>query len=224
MPYRKRKRAPSRKRPYRKRRSRRRRLSIPQMLRTTGMNGTHMVRQKTFTNLTIGNVGFPQFEQFQYAINNIPQVATFQRLYDRYTIYAVSTRIVMNSYQPPSLNLSFSAAISIDRDSVVATPPNWDSFIERGNTRMKTMTTGYKGANELFWRQKPKPLSRLYESTISDGFQILPSSKPVWIDMADPTVPHYGALVGFNNAAGVLNEPISCTVITTYFLGFQGIQ
>lgn len=188
------------------------------------MNGTHMVRQKTFDPLIIGAVGLPQFNQFEYNLSSVPQVATFQRLYDRYCIYGVSTRIVMNDYQPPAGNQSFTAAISIDKDSVVANPPNWNAFIERGNTKMKTMTTGYKGANELFWKQKPKPLAPLYKSALTSGYQILPSNKPVWIDCADPSVPHYGALVGWNNANGILNVPIHCTVITTYYLGFQGVQ
>ncbi len=211
-------------RPIRRKPRKRKRRSVPQILRRTGMNGTHMVRQKTFTSLQIGALGLPQFEQFEYSLANLPQLVAFQKMYDRYTIYGVSTRIIMNDNQPPTGNQSFSAAISIDKDSIVATPPDWDAFIERGNTRMKTMTTGYKGANELFWKQKPKPLSPLYKSLTDQGYQILPTSKPVWIDMADPTVPHYGALVGFNNAAGALNVTINCTVITTYFLGFQGLQ
>lgn len=188
------------------------------------MNGTHMVRQKTFENMTIGTLGLPQFTEFSYSLTNLPQLVSFQKMYDRYTIYSVSTQIIMNDFQPPAGNLSFSAAISIDKDSIVATPPDWNSFIERGNVRMKTMTTGYKGANNLFWKQKPKPLSPLYKSALTTGYQINNSSKPIWIDMADPTVPHYGALVGFNNAAGVLNQPIQCTVITTYYLGFRGLQ
>lgn len=206
------------------RRRRKRKTNIPRMLSRTGMNGTHMIRQKAFTPFQIGALGLPQFTQFEFSLANVPQVATFQRLYDRYCIYGVSTRIIMNDFQPPAGNQSFTAAVSIDKDSVVASPPDWNAFIERANTKMKTMTTGYKGANELFWRQKPKPLAPLYKSLTDQGYQILPSNKPVWIDCADESVPHYGALVGFNNAGQTLNVPINCTMITTYWLGFQGIQ
>ncbi len=130
----------------------------------------------------------------------------------------------MNDNNPPLGNQTFSAAVSQDRDDIIAAPATWNGLLERANTRLKTMSSGYKGANQLYFKSKPKPLSPVYKSAVGTGYQVLPRNKPVWIDCTDPTVPHYGTLVGWNNAASLLNIPINCTVITTYFLGLRGLQ
>ncbi len=171
---------------YRRRRRKARKPTLSRQLALTGMNGTHIVRQKTFTPLQIGSLGIPEFHEIAFSLAQIPQLAAFQRVYDRYCIYSTTTQIIMNDNQPPTGNQSFSAAYSIDLDSVPAIPATWNSFIERGNVKMKTMTTGYKGASSLYFKQRPRPLTELYKTALQSGYMIMPASKPVWIDMRDP--------------------------------------
>lgn len=212
-----------RKRNYRRRATRAR---IPRIGRLTGMNGTHMVRQKVFEQGIIpasGVTPLPYYINKTYNFSQINQAVSFRNLYDRYCIYGASIQIIFNDNQPPTGNQSMTLAWSQDHDGA-ATPASWNIFLERANVRTKTMTCGGNINTQWSTYTKPKPLGMLYESPAGTGYQILPRNKPVWIDMSDPAVPHYGTLIGLNNGMETLNVAIHYTIITTYYLGFRGLQ
>ncbi len=226
--YRRRRRAARRiQRFFRKRRGRKARISKAIINKTgmTGKAGVHMVKQKTYSTFVIpasGTTPLPHWVNRTFALTDIPQATSFRALYDQYCIFAVSTKIILNSNTEPGTNQNLQIGYVLNDKDGTGTPVNWNQFMERSAVKIKNLYPSGNNACQATMYTKPRPLTQLYETVGSTGYAI--NNRKVWIDMSDANVPHYGLLYGFNNGQEILNNPVNCTVITTYYIGFKGLQ
>ncbi len=227
MPYRRRNMAARRiQRKWRGRRRRKARIrkAIVRKTGITGKAGIHMVKQKVYSTYDIpatGTTPLPHWVNRTFTLSDLPQAAYFRQLYDEYCIFAVSTKIILNSNTDPTTNQNLQLGYTlIDKDGA-ANPVDWPAFMERASVKVKNLYPSGNNACQATMYLKPRPLTQLYESAASTGYAL--NRRKVWVDMADPTVPHYGLLYGFNNGQEILNAPVKVTVITTYYMGFKGL-
>jgi len=211
-------------RAWRRKRYRKRRIARAVVNKTgiTGKAGTHLVRQKVYDTYQIPAGGIPFYLNKTFQLSDLPQYTTFTRLYDEYCIYAVSHKIILNSNTAIDINQNLQLGYVLNERDASAFPATWSEFMERAAVKIKSLYPSGRNACQATMYIKPRPLTQLYESTTSTGYKI--NNRKVWCDMGDPTVPHYGLLYGFNNGIETLNYPIDVTVITTYYLGFKGLQ
>lgn len=191
----------------------------------TGKGGVHMVRQKVYSSYVIPatatNPG-PFFVKKNFTLLDIPQAATFRQLYDEYKINAVSTKIILNSNTAIDVNQNLQLGYVLNDKDDSATPLDWNQFMERAGTKIRSLYPSGPNACSATMYLKPTPLTVLYESVASSGYALM--RKAPFVDMGDPSVPHYGLLYGFNNGQETRNSPINVTLITTYYISFKGLK
>ncbi|AXQ66274.1 MAG: capsid protein [Cressdnaviricota sp.] len=224
MPYRKR-RAP-RRRPRRNfRRLRRRKRVKTYGTGISGRGGVHLVRQKVYSTFTIPptatNPG-AHFVKQNFTLADLPQALSFRQLYDEYKINAVNVKIILNSATTAATNQNLQIGYVLNDKDDAATPLDWNAFLERAACKIKNLYPTGPRACEANMYLKPTPLTQLYESLGTTGYALM--KKSPFVDMGDPTVPHYGLLYGFNNGAEQRNLPVSVTVCTTYYMSFRGLK
>ncbi len=208
------------------RRNKRRRIAKAIISKTgiTGKAGIHFVKQKSYSTFTIpasGTTPLPHWVNRTFALADLPQANSFRALYDQYCIFAVSTKIILNSNTDPTTNQNLQLGYVLNDKDGTGTPVNWTQFMERAGVKIKNLYPSGNNACQATMYLKPRPLTQLYESVGTTGYAV--NRKKVWIDMGDPNVPHYSLLYGFNNGQEILNAPVNCTVITTYYVGFKGL-
>ncbi len=211
---------------WRKKRYRRRRIAKAIKLKTgiTGKSGMHLVRQKVYRTYTIpasGVTPLPFWRNVTFALNDLPQANSFRALYDQYCIFAVGTKIILNSNTSSTTNQNLQIGYVLNERDGDNNPADWTTFCERAGVKIKNLYPSGNNACQATMYVKPRPLTQMYESPASTGYKI--NFKKCWIDMRDPSVPHYGLLYGFNNGQQTLNAPVNVTVITTYYMGFRGL-
>ncbi len=191
----------------------------------TGKAGIHMVKQKTYSTFVIpasGTTPLPHWVNRTFALADLPQAVSFRALYDQYCIFAVSTKIILNSNTAPATNQNLQIGYILNEKDGAGNPVDWTAVMERSAVKIKNLYPSGNNACQAVMYNKPRPLTQLYESVGTTGYAV--NNKKVWIDMGDPSVPHYGLLYGFNNGQQILNAPVNVTVITTYYVGFKGLQ
>lgn len=190
----------------------------------SGRAGTHLVRQKVYSTFIIpatATAPGPYFVKKNFSLSEIPQANTFRTLYDEYKINAVNTQVMLNAptVNDGTQNLQLGYVLN-DKDDAV-TPVDWTAFMERAAVKVKNLyITAGRAQHSMYI--KPTPLQVLYESVASSGYALM--KRAPFVDMGDPTVPHYGLLYGFNNGAEIRPTPIQVTLVTTYYLSFRGLK
>lgn len=212
---------------WRKKRYRRRRIAKAIVHKTgiTGKAGMHLVKQKVYSTYTIPNSGttpLPFWVNRTFALTDLPQATSFRALYDQYCIFAVSTKIILNSNTATSTNQNMQIGYVLNDRDGTGTPADWTQFCERSAVKIKNLYPSGNNACQATMYIKPRPLTQLYETPATTGYKV--NYKKCWIDMTDANVPHYGLLYGFNNGQEVLNADVQVTLITTYYVGFKGLQ
>jgi len=191
----------------------------------SGKGGVHLVRQKVYSTFTIPptatNPG-PYFVKTNFALKDLPQALSFRQLYDEYKINAVNVKIILNSNTSDTSNQNLQIGYVLNDKDDAATPLDWNSFLERAACKIKNLFPSGNRACEANMYLKPTPLTQLYESIGSTGYALM--RKSPFVDMGDPTVPHYGLLYGFNNGQEVRNGETNVTVCTTYYMSFKGLK
>ncbi len=183
-----------------------------------------MVRQKVYSTFTIPSTATSPgayFVKKNFTLSELPQALSFRQLYDEYKINAVSTQIMLNAptVNDGTQNLQLAYVLNDKDDAVI--PVDWATFMERAAVKVKNMyITAGRAQHSMYI--KPTPLQVLYESNVSSGYALM--KRAPFVDMGDPTVPHYGLLYGFNNGAEIRPTPIVVTVVTTYYMSFKGLK
>ncbi len=190
----------------------------------TGKGGVHMVRQKVYSTFVIPatstNPG-PYWVKKNFTLADLPQALSFRQLYDEYKINAVSTQVILNTSTVNNDTQNLQLAYVLNDKDDAATPLSWTQFMERAAVKVKNLyITCGKAQHSMYL--KPTPLSVVYESAVSSGYALM--KKAPFVDMGDPSVPHYGLLYGFNNGAETRNTPIQVTLVTTYYMSFKGLK
>jgi len=140
--------------------------------------------------------------------------AEFTALFDSYKI--LSTKIKMlfsnnnSSVNSPSTSLPEFLAVSDNDDST----PLSDIYATMQYQRIQTKQLGQ--ANDPLKRTVyPKPLIQTYRTSVSTGYSN--PDKPIWIDMQQSDVPHYGCKMYFNNANNNTSSDTKIGKIDIYF-------
>ncbi len=190
----------------------------------SGKGGVHMVRQKVYSTFTIPatatNPG-PYWVKKNFTLSDLPQALSFRSLYDEYRINAVSTQVMLNTVTVNDSTQNLQLAYVLNDKDDAATPLSWSQFMERAAVKVKNLYISCGKAQHSMYL-KPTPLNVLYESAVSSGYGLM--KKSPFVDMGDPTVPHYGLLYGFNNGAESRATPIQVTLVTTYYMSFRGLK
>jgi hypothetical protein len=226
MPYRKPYRR--RRRPLRRRRYRKKRTLVPRNLRNTGFLST---KQKTESYVIVPSgtlTGGGHGVGFSFALADLPQATTFQKLFDQYRITGVASKMLpMTSFNTGGTNPSIRLLHYTDLDDANA-PSLYSDVIQRSNLKDKMLVAGSARSVNSFIR--PRWLNATYATSIvpgtGTGYSL--GKRSTWIDTVDDTVPHFGYKYFFNttnNATpGGLAVPVNVLFTLTYYLQFKGLK
>lgn len=226
MPYRKPYRR--RRRPYRKRRYRKKRSLVPRNLRNTGFLST---RQKTESYVIIPSgtlAGGGHGVGFSFALADIPQAVTFQKLFDQYRITGVSLKLLPMTSTNSATNPSVRLLHYTDLDDANA-PSLYSDVIQRSNlkdTMLPFGTTNRPTSSFL----RPRWLNAAYATSLvpGGGTGYTLGKRSTWIDTVDDQVPHFGYKYFFNTTTnatpGGLAVPVNVLFTLTYYIQFKGLK
>ena len=129
------------------------------------------------------------FAAYSFNLNQFPGSNEFTALYDEYRIEYLRFEL-----QPETGGSSGSPCWSVIDYDDDTTPTSTGDIVQYA-TLMKS------APGQSFQRQfKPKVETSVYQSTTATGYA--PRAN-VWIDLGNPTVPHYGIKLAFPYVAGV---------------------
>lgn len=215
-----------RRRPYRKRRYRKK-AKISRNMRNTGFLST---KQKTESYVIIPSgtlAGGGHGVGFKFALADLPQAVTFQKLFDQYRITGVSLKLMPMTSSGVTLNPSVRLLHYNDLDDANA-PTLYSDVIQRSNLKDTMLIAG--GTRTVNSYLRPRWLNAAYATSIIPGGgtgYTLGNSK-TWIDTVDDQVPHFGYKYFFNTTTnatpGGLVSPINVLYTITYYIQFKGLK
>lgn len=213
---------PYRRRTKRTRRRPRRRRKAPRY-RNLGSLQTHRFKKKVMSTITLDPtvLPLPKFLATSFQLSDLPEAATFARLYQRYRIDKIHVNAFMIDFQAPALNQALQVAWCTDYDDLAA-PVDWSDFLCRTDIKTKTLTAGGNINNSFNITLRPKVSAMLYESVASTAYA--PVWKTPFVSMLDPQTPFRGIRIGFNNGTQTLNVAQTMSVTTTYWITMQSPQ
>lgn len=204
-------------------RRRYRRRAKPRIRRSLGGNQL-FVKQKIYdTTVVAAGTPFPIIDQESFSLQQIPaaQLAAYRVLFDQYQILGVAIRWYLTSNTVAGSSIpACTFAYSVDRDEG-GTPVDWETFLQRSNTRTKIMC-GNGGLTQRFKSfLKPRPLNALYESAVSTAYGV---GRKALIDISDPATPHYGIVWGLNSAFSGAMPAFNINKEYTFYLKFRQVR
>lgn len=154
-------------------------------------NSIHRFIQTTDLNTVVAsNTTGPTFFSRSFTLNDITQVSSFQTIFDQYRITEIETWLM-----PGLSNLNVNVGASNTLYSVIdydddASPPSIAALQQYTNCIVTNPSNGH------YRRWKPHVAEALY----SGAFTSYGNIKAPWIDMASPSVKHYGLKAGMTAA------------------------
>lgn len=148
--------------------------------------------KRTYSNqINLVSSGVSQFSAIGIALSSFPGYsADLTQLFDKYRIRSITVRFIpMQRDQITSLNSVGQLATIIDHDDNNA-PASYDEMRQYPSYRTKSLTDYH---SVTF---KPCVANAVYSGSSFTGYG---SMKDAWIDMASPSVVHYGLKVGVQN-------------------------
>lgn len=146
-----------------------------------------------------------------FSLNALTQAATFTALYDQYCIKGVKCVLVPRGNVDGIGNSFGSSTFSIlDYDGTF--PTTIAQMNEYQNAKMKRGTSIY---NRYL---VPACLPSVYNGVTTTAYSI---KKKVWIDAANPAVPHYGLTFGVQPTPA---QSISWDLKVEYYLAFKNVR
>jgi len=155
----------------------------------------------TTSNLT------DSFFSFNFELAYLPSYAEFTALYDQYRIESVLVRFVptVNTSTPADALQGFLALV-VDYDDI-NNPSSMDQMYQYGNCAV------YPANKEVVAKIRPRAALAAYSGTFTSYANI----GNMWIDVASPSVQHYGLKAGYTQSSPVH----SWSVFSTYSLAFR---
>lgn len=191
-------------------------LSRPLAMTRTGYLRT---AQKQSTQLTVAAASPETGIATTFALADIPQNATFARLFDSYRINKVVVKAYPLTNSSLNLNPGYTllSAIDLDDNSV----PTKATIIERSNCKITPITPAGNSRQMQMWTIRPRYLTQVFESNVSTGYG--QGSRSQWLDCSDPTIPHFGLKLVFDTDPQ-LNNSIQWQFFTTYYVEFKSLR
>lgn len=208
------------KKTYRRRRKTKRvgkktRFSIAKSVNLRG--DVHYFRRMCYKSTLTPDISNVAKGGLSFLLGDVPNAGEFQNLFDQYRISGIKLQFSLNL--DPAAQ-SASAAVFprmyyvVDQDSNDS-PASSDELRQYGKCRYALIQPNR--TLNLFIR--PKPLTQIYDSTITTGYR---TDKNGWVDLATPNVPHYGfryVIEQFNNSIGM-----NIQVHATYYFAMKGTR
>jgi len=171
------------------------------------------------TGSTIGPFNFA----VGFKLNSLPNYAEFQALYDQYKITRVDIMLRSNSMQ------------SLDNTTPTSTHelPDWFFVIDNDDDTPITSTASYLQYHNLRFlsltknytiRCYPRVAQMVYDGAITTAYS--PATKPVWLDLANADVPHYGIKYGSGDSQYTLQNQAQAgwQVFYRYYVSFKEVR
>lgn len=168
----------------------------------------------------------PQFSASNFQLANLPSYTEFSALFDNYKIHAVK----MDFFRP-AIALGYGIGpklflhTAVDYDD--GNPPsNVTDLEQRPSYKVVDLGSIFSQKAKVTRYLKPKFLRMLYESGTTTGYQ--PSRAGI-VDMADPTVPHYGLkwalqVIDEQGVSGTMPFAFALQISVTYYLSLGGVR
>jgi hypothetical protein len=136
----------------------------------------------TITSSTVGETLFA----FNFQLGYLPSYTEFTALYDQYKIDAVDITILPSSVtSTPADQASGFVVLAVDYDDAT-TPANVDSLLQYGAAEVFPINSAI--------RMRLRP--RMAVAAYSGAFTSYANTPSTWIDVASPSVQHYGLKFG----------------------------
>lgn len=168
---------------------------------TRGESDVVVYRPPTFTNVTVHKfrrIAAPitltsstvteTLYAFQFLLSYLPSYTEFTALYDQYQIASVELRIVPQVMTATPLDpLQGFIVLAVDYDDAT-TPANIDALYQYGSAAI------FPASKEIRFVLRPRAALAAY----SGAFTSYANFGNMWIDVASPSVQHYGLKVGMS--------------------------
>lgn len=179
------------------------RYSPPVFNRTIVHRFTRVSTPITITNSTVTD----SFFSFNFQLAYLPGYTEFTSLYDQYRIDSVLLRFIPAVMTSSPLDpLNGFIAMAVDYDDI-NNPASMDQLYQYGNCSV------YPANREIIVRVRPRAALAAYSGT----FTSYANMGNMWIDIASPSVQHYGLKAGYTASTPVH----SWNVFITYMLSLR---
>lgn len=203
-------------RPNRRRRYARKTKTTASRAPPRGVNMLSTVRLFQSANVVASNSGAVS-NSYSFNIASLPDITDFSNLFDQYKLNAIEVtfipNITSNDMNPVSTYYEMPNVHSIiDRDDDAA-PGALTNLMQYPSYRR---TRGHQ-VHKRYW--KPALAQTIYKTGATTGTA---QKGPMWLDLADTTIPHFGLKLYIDQTNASTN--IKYSMYVKYFLQFKGIR
>jgi len=131
---------------------------------------------------------------FSFNVNSMPNIAAYTSLFDKYKIMKVEVYFtpylateVLNT--APVTVPRLHTCVDQDDEAVPTSVAELEQFSTYSQVR---------GTAPLVRVFKPRAIMQIFQSAIATSYAVAPD---VWLDLANPTIPHYGLKYAFPSSA-----------------------
>lgn len=221
-----------RSRRYARRRPRVSRAVVARMyrrVRPRGMTGVHIFKRTTQLSAITASISSLGVQNniataYQFNLNQLPNATEFTNLFDQYKILKAKISFVpggnmalISPLSGVSSSFGFGRFLSaIDYDDATA-PADENTLLQYEQPNLKItspMRTHTRYIN-------PKVLAAIYQSAISTSYE---SRKAPWLDVGNPSVPHYGLKVWVNAPLSTVAASITYNVYLTLTFATKNVR
>lgn len=161
----------------------------------------------------------PTFGHFSFALSDLDQVASFSAIFDQYKFVEVEILFVpaqtVNTIQTVAANSTNPFLyVVVDRDDATNLAST-AAAREYDNCQIINCTSGLKV------RLRPNYTRAIYAAGVFSGYEIC---DPIWLDMANTGIPHFGVKYACDGINGSSTQQIGWSTIIHYKIAFRNIR
>ena len=161
-----------------------------------------------------------------YQLNQVPDHANFQALYESYRINAVKVELLPGG-TVVTPQLSTQAQVNLQTytfydpsGNYAGLMPSEAALLEKQSAKRRSLLAGGTSSLKVYSKLRQANVT-LKDSLITYSYT---QQKPKWISTSDVLCKHYGPLVVLCSYDGLALPAIPLRVVTTYYLEFKGVK
>lgn len=159
---------------------------------------------------------------YQFNLNQLPNVSEFTTLFDQYKI--TGAKITFSPVGNNALISPLSGVNSSFGFGRVLTAIDFDDSTTPAGENEMMQYQSCKITNPMKTHTRylsPKVLAAIYQSSVSTSYE---SRKAPWIDVGNPSVPHYGLKLWINAPLSTVKASITYNVYLTLYFGCKNVR
>lgn len=181
--------------------------------------------EKAIQYMTNGAITPASSHVYTWSLADIPNMVEFQNLFDRYKLNAVKVvfQCPVDSWSSvsPGIPSRLHTVLDYDDNTPLPVATALQQALEYESYKCLTFGSNRTSVSRYI---KPRIARQIYQSTLATAYEV---AKPAWIDLSNPTVPHFGMKVYADNQYADLNtgaRDMFISMKTTYYFQCRDVR